>query len=222
MERQLDDLVVAHAISWLDHRSMANASISSHFMYQSVRASLGTRVRELRLQPSRGTQLQALFMWESMKSWSALHREARVERAHMFGVACAYGDLDSVRAILRSGMDINELSELEDGAGCVWKDSPLGWAIDGSHRHVLAYLLKFGADPNNLSAYGSAPIHLAAQRGDLESVKLLAASGATLSIKSVQGRDAIGWTTGNISLLYDGPESDRTATRVWLESTIPL
>lgn len=63
---------------------------------------------------------------------------------------------------------------------------------------------------------------MAAQKGDLDIVKLLVMQGgAKVTLRSADRypRDAIGWTLG-IDEPYDGRTEDRAKTREWLQEHV--
>jgi uncharacterized protein len=72
-------------------------------------------------------------------------------------IAAQSGDLESVKALLMGGADVNE-STPEYGSALVLA------AVNG-HYDVALYLLEMGADPNMTDGYGIAPIHWAIQEG---------------------------------------------------------
>ncbi|XP_028842933.1 ankyrin repeat domain-containing protein 40 [Denticeps clupeoides] len=59
--------------------------------------------------------------------------------------ASAIGDLDEVRALVDSGVNVNSQNEI-NGWTC------LHWACKRNHKHVVAYLLNSGADRDILTA----------------------------------------------------------------------
>merc|ERR1711879_214931 len=139
-----------------------------------------------------------------------------------FGSACHRGDLRLVRSLLAAGVDVDALCELEDFRGSTWEDSPLGWALDNDKLEVLEFLLTCGADANRLAAHGTAPVHLAAQMGNLIAVQTLVAFGANLTLRSraTSGcRAALDWTLG-VDPSYDGPREKRDAVAAWIRKRL--
>ena len=86
-----------------------------------------------------------------------------------FLVACEEGNLTKLKKLLADGADPN--ASRTSGA------TALAYAIEGHHSDVVRILLDAKADPNRTS-FGLAPLFLAAEAGDLESVKLLLKAGA--------------------------------------------
>ena len=153
---------------------------------------------------------------ESLQRFNATPQETQLLRSKRFGEVCRTGDLQSMRGILRDGIDINATSRLRDASGQEWDDTPLGWCVDGRQLEAARFLLDHGADTNKLSGYGSTPLHLAAQQGHLPMVQLLVDRGASISLKSRNGKDAIDWTRGGIHHMYDGVAGSQTQTAMWL------
>jgi ankyrin repeat protein len=83
--------------------------------------------------------------------------------------AARSGDVESARALLAGGADVNDA--LPDGT------SALVLAAFNGHGAVGAFLLDKGADPN-AAAVGYAALHAAVLRGDLGLVRALLAHGA--------------------------------------------
>lgn len=75
---------------------------------------------------------------------------------------------------------------------------------------MLALLLAYGADPDISSSTGSTAAHEAAYRGELEFLKLLAASGANLRAVCIEGMTP---------LEYARRAGQETTTQ-WLEMTL--
>ena len=91
-----------------------------------------------------------------------------------FLAACEDGDAAKVREMLSSGADPN--AARTTGANA------LSYATAGRHTEVVALLLDAKADPNRTSA-GLSPLFLAAENGDVETVKLLIRAGANVNAK---------------------------------------
>jgi ankyrin repeat protein len=89
-------------------------------------------------------------------------------------VACEEGNATKVAQLLKEGVDPN--ATRTSGA------SALLYATAGKHSSVVALLLDAKADPNRTSA-GLFPLFLAAEHGDLETVKLLLRAGADVNAR---------------------------------------
>jgi ankyrin repeat protein len=105
-----------------------------------------------------------------------LSRDERRQKAAAMGLkydtplvdAVAKGDADSVRRILASGADPNELAPMGG-------NSPLGSAHS---TEIVNLLLDAGADPNLQDGMDFTPLMVAAMNGDFDVVKLLVERGA--------------------------------------------
>ena len=59
--------------------------------------------------------------------------------------------------------------------------SPLVYAAEEGHTELLEYMLKSGANPNYVNAYGNTPILYAAMRNKVDSIKVLMHYGADIN-----------------------------------------
>lgn len=114
-------------------------------------------------------------------------------------------DMQKVRALLRYGMDINQLDEygftplieaaiadhlgiartlIEAGADANLSDTtggtPLHWAVENNNLALAEVLLQSGADPNAYTLAGQPAITMALLRQHQEMKKLLVSAGANL------------------------------------------
>lgn len=71
--------------------------------------------------------------------------------------AAQQGDIDSVKALLDAGADINFATREEGSALLI--------ATAAGHEKLALYLLERGADPDITDAYGVAPLHFAVHKG---------------------------------------------------------
>ena len=124
--------------------------------------------------------------------------------------AAMQGDVESVRALLRSGADVNaaqgdgmtalhwgaergdaELADLLIYAGAnvhavtrIGDYAPLHLASGGAHLGVVRSLLDAGADPTAVTSTGGATaLHFAAQGGGVDVVRMLLAHGASVNAR---------------------------------------
>lgn len=97
--------------------------------------------------------------------------------------AAMNGDVDTVRQLLRSGVDIDSLDRHGQSAVML--------AAHRGHREVVEALIDAGADLNVTAKYGLSALMLAVVGGHLSIARLLARAGADLSLK---GRGAPGFT----------------------------
>lgn len=126
------------------------------------------------------------------------------ERMEFFSLQSAAedGDVERLRLLLDRGDAECQLNRFS--AALDW--TPLHHAVSGGHREAAQLLIDAGADPNLFEeerCYDAA-ISLAADRGDVEMVKLLLANGANPALEAWPGRsplDAARQHTGNPELL---------------------
>ena len=108
--------------------------------------------------------------------------------------AARIGDVDSLRALIESGVDVNvsypESGELTNADGTALLEA-VTFKGDSSHRvpeerHAAAieFLLENGADPNIADHRGKTPLHCAALSGDCVSIRRLLDAGADPNAKT--------------------------------------
>lgn len=89
----------------------------------------------------------------------------------------AYGGyLDVVKLLIEKGADINAKSDAP-----VTGNTPLHVAIYEGHHKVIRYLLSKGADVNSTTFDKRTALHYAADRNDVNSVKILIQNGVDLA-----------------------------------------
>ena len=69
-----------------------------------------------------------------------------------------------------------EFSSVQDDGG--W--TPLVWAIENGHSHVVKYLLNSDANIHSRDTEGNACIHWGAYSGNTDIIKLLMSKGADI------------------------------------------
>jgi len=89
------------------------------------------------------------------------------------------GDQKNVKELIESGSDINAPGNFG------W--SPLHFAIELGHIHVIRLLLALGADFELCDMFGQRPLHKAAARGFEEAVKALLQKGARKNVRTIAG-----------------------------------
>ena len=123
--------------------------------------------------------------------------------------AAARGDRESVRALLRKGLDVNEaqgdgstalhwaaikgdaeMARMLVYAGAnvrattrIGAYTPLYLAAKGGHADVVATLLAAGADAKTVTANGTTPLMIAAAAGDTKSITSLIENGADINAR---------------------------------------
>ena len=101
--------------------------------------------------------------------------------------ACYIGDVETLRALIESGVDVNVRYP---GSGGTALREAVTWKGDSSHsvpieRHaaVIEFLLENGADPNIADEQGDTPLHCAALKADKFLVRRLLDAGADPNAK---------------------------------------
>jgi len=88
--------------------------------------------------------------------------------------------LSMVRFLVEKGADVNQVATLA-------RVSPLHAAIAKREQEIFRYLLFHGANPNRLIDGGTHSMHLAAERGEVEMMAMLAARGVSLDVQDFKG-----------------------------------
>lgn len=98
--------------------------------------------------------------------------------------AAQNGDLETCRHLIAQGVDVNKLDDLNL--------TPLHWAALGNKPSIVDALINANADLNGFSAYAKmTPLAIAAERGQIEICRRLAAAGADVSIPDEKGWPAL-------------------------------
>ena len=116
------------------------------------------------------------------------HEEEAMENDAKRLVRAAHiGDVETLRALIESGVDVN----LRPESGGTALREAVTWKGDSSHsvpkeRHaaVIEFLLENGADPNIADHRGKTPLHCAALSGDCVSIRRLLDAGADPNAKT--------------------------------------
>lgn len=99
-------------------------------------------------------------------------------------IASRHGNLGIVRTLLKAGADINARTK--------YGDTALTAATYFCHPHVAEFLLQHDAEVNVKNyGYGSTPLMLAVECGDLAIVKALISNGAHVNEKNKRGMTAL-------------------------------
>lgn len=102
----------------------------------------------------------------SSDGWTPLH------------LAAFFGKEDAARLLLNKGAPVAARSTNE------MANTPLHAAAAGKHASLVKLLLDHGAKPNAQQHGGWAPLHAAAQSGDLNSAHALIAAGADVNLRA--------------------------------------
>ena len=90
------------------------------------------------------------------------------------------GSTDAVRMLIARGADVNAKEPAEN-------QTALMWAAAEHHPDVVRALIDAKADLRAHTRKGFTALHFAAREGDLESTRLLLASGVSVNIRSAAG-----------------------------------
>lgn len=98
--------------------------------------------------------------------------------------ACATGIIATVKILLSNAADPNQTGTIE-------KITPLHASLALQNDEMTRYLLFHGASCDVVSANGTHAIHIAAEKGKINFLRLLSAKGYSLNIKDKKGSQAI-------------------------------
>ena len=110
-------------------------------------------------------------------------REQERKQALELHQAIFDGDIEKVKSLLSSGVDINSLNREN------W--TPLHTAINQKNIEIVQLLLDRDANLNLISSQGETPLHFAVKSGQKDIVELLIAKGADVNIVSMMGENAL-------------------------------
>ena len=156
---------------------------------------------------------------ESHTKWSQYNANQQALRTKEFCSGCKdFKGFECLQSLFDGGVDIDGMHKFAVPSGEVWEDTPLGWAVDGKNDRLVSWLVARGAAVNKLSGYGSTPLHLAAQMGQLNIVQTLVYNGADVKLKSTSGMDALAWATQDAHPNYDGEPTAREMCAAFLQT----
>lgn len=104
--------------------------------------------------------------------------KGEVSPLHM---ACCSGLLDSTKALLRASAFVDKARDCD-------KQTPLLIAIENGHTKLSEELIKAEASLDKKDDYGRAPLHVAAELGDVDAVNMLCKAGANVDLALDDGR----------------------------------
>jgi pectate lyase len=97
-----------------------------------------------------------------------------------FQEAAAIGDMNLVRSLIETGIDI-------EGREDTNRKTALHHAALNGHKNVVEYLLDNGADVDAKDSWPATPLHYAAEKGHKEISELLIVKGADVNAKTIFG-----------------------------------
>jgi len=101
-------------------------------------------------------------------------------RSHsLLHIAVARGDMDEVKALLQTGIDINTFAA--DG------QTPLHWSVSVPDNSAMQLLLDMGATPDAPNTEGATPLMNATQTNNTDKVNLLISRGANVNAQDNRG-----------------------------------
>ncbi|MEM7415220.1 MAG: ankyrin repeat domain-containing protein [Gemmatimonadota bacterium] len=132
--------------------------------------------------------------------------------------AAMRGDVDAVRALVRTGEDVNAAH----GDGM----TPLHWAADLGHGEMAALLVGAGAHTAALTRIGEyTPLHLAARSGAADVARVLLEYDADPSVRTGTGVTALHYAagagaTGVIDLLIEAGADVEAPESAWFQTPL--
>jgi len=101
------------------------------------------------------------------------------------GLACYFGHVDAAEYLVKAGAPVSAPS-LNDLSA-----APIHSAASGRHSKIVKMLLEHHTDPNIREEGGYTSLHIAAQNGDPEMIRILLFGGADLLLKDDDDRTAL-------------------------------
>uniref|UniRef100_A0A0G4FVZ2 Nephrocystin 3-like N-terminal domain-containing protein n=1 Tax=Chromera velia CCMP2878 TaxID=1169474 RepID=A0A0G4FVZ2_9ALVE len=129
------------------------------------------------------------FFYKEMKKWQqlvlwppsfGLKKNDKPASTELLSLAICMGSIPAVEVLLEGNADVNALF-LENRTMPLHKASTLG------HTHLVAFLLKRGADANAKSRYDITPLYDAAANGHSDVASLLLDHGADVNAQTFNG-----------------------------------
>lgn len=133
------------------------------------------------------------YLWIGLLASAMLYGGCNSLTESLFLRACSNGDVAQVKLLVEAGANVN-LKESRFG------ETPLMFAANRGQIQVMRYLIEKGADVNALSNNGESVLGRAALTRQIEAIKVLINSGATLE-KENNGLILIAASNGDTELL---------------------
>lgn len=140
--------------SLLEHGADVNARESAYGQTALMFAAALNRADVIRLLASRGAELDVTSEVQPLYGGSRRGGPTAMGGNTALQLAAREGQLDAVRALVESGVNVNQVSALD-------QMSAMTTAIMNSHFDVGKFLLDQGADPKLVSSGGLAPLYAA-------------------------------------------------------------
>ena len=164
---ELPDVFIAEILPKLDGRTTLNLAQVSKWYNDAARSVDGVRSLEAKIKAARPDDFSSEPLY-----WAA-----------------RYGNLPAVRALLKSGVDVN--TDLFEGY------TPLHVAARQGHTPVVKALIEAGADVKARYCSGCTPLHVAAIGGHAPVITELIKAGA-----DVNATDDTGWAPLHYAVEY--------------------
>ncbi|WP_295162859.1 ankyrin repeat domain-containing protein [uncultured Brachyspira sp.] len=123
--------------------------------------------------------LAVIVLWPIIKK---ITKNIKIENLDNIHIACLYGDLNKIKKLISSGVNINS------------KDfsnrTPLMYAAEDGAVETIEYLLKNGADINETDVKGDSALIIAIKNNNIKASQLLIEKGADIRIKNEDNKDA--------------------------------
>lgn len=117
------------------------------------------------------------------------------------------GDIETVKAFLDSGVDVNSRAEYSGAA-------PLDAALHGEHVQLAEFLLQQGADPNGVGYDSGTPLMAAVNYQLVEGARLLLKYGADVNLAS----ELTGETSLHVAALRGFAKGSTECVKLLLEA----
>lgn len=96
-------------------------------------------------------------------------------------------DSELVEHLLLQGAEV----DAKDQCGCTPLSDAVSHNNNGSHLSLIVKLLEKNADPNSKDSWEKTPLHIAAERGDAQTIEILVSYKVDVNVKGVRGMKGI-------------------------------